>query len=260
MTKVAQQVTNNNKGWAESHHLTDSGDASLVSVLPLCRSIRSVCEVCGRANSRSWSSYVTETRNVAASRTPSRRWGTWWTHPATSHWVTPCRWRWTVQHPSIHFQNLLFHPSWCEGRVTHWASRQFIARPLEDKQVISTLMHNYRHLELPIVLICMFMDCGRRSARSHTDTWRTCKLPIDLLGSKPTTFLLRGSSANHCRLPIISAFPSLSLHLILPPGTCRRWRHPTPARTARFAASGEGCWVWMSSAPGCAPSGSGQSA
>lgn len=56
----------------------------------LCRLIRSVCEVCGQASSRSWCFWGTETPSAAASRTRSRRWGTWSTPPATSHWDIPC--------------------------------------------------------------------------------------------------------------------------------------------------------------------------
>lgn len=60
------------------------------SLLFLCRSIRSVCEVCGQVSSKSWYFCGTETLNVGAFRTQSKHWGTWWTHPATSHWATLC--------------------------------------------------------------------------------------------------------------------------------------------------------------------------
>lgn len=59
-------------------------------LMSLCRSIRSVCGACGQASNKSWCFYGTETQNAAASRTQSKRWGTWSTRPATSRWDTPC--------------------------------------------------------------------------------------------------------------------------------------------------------------------------
>lgn len=65
-------------------------------LLSACRSIRSACEVCGQGSSRSWCFCGTETRNGAAFRTRSKRWGTWWTRRATSRWATPCMCRSSV--------------------------------------------------------------------------------------------------------------------------------------------------------------------
>ena len=109
--------------------------------------------------------------------------------------------------PSIHFVYLLnlSRGGWSlflRSSGTPWTGRQAITGPHSDKRDKHTLTLTPKDkiVETPINLT--FLDGGRKSEdpeRTHTYTWRTCKLHTERPqpGVEPGTLLLWGNGANH---------------------------------------------------------------
>jgi len=210
--------------------------------LSLCRSTRSVCEACGPASSRSWCSYGTGTRNEEASRTPSRRWGTWWTRPATSRWATPCE---SLRAPRWHHQGLygIQHLHFCCSQNACFFRNKIFIYFLNFKKEQcrgSRLFCNlkmsrlYLHTERDPVSTVAHRGQNQTGARERARQSATSP-PDAAKSSNPAPW---ASDLDmffvHVRRLLMTAWLWLCLE-----GTCHHWRHRTQELTVRSAASGE---------------------